>query len=211
MGKRTTLTTTAALLTAFGCLALSAHALAAGKFITKTYTSGVGGDQGGVAHTIPDGAGPATQLVRDSIKVKKLNPLGKIRDVDVSVRLTHPSARDVELYLASPRGVINLSSDNGANGSDYGAGSESCGGVFTEFDSDAPTLIAAPGLAAPFVGRYAPEESLDRLNGLGGKKARNADWTLLAMDDDSVGKTGTLFCWQLKIKQTNPKGGRKKT
>ena len=77
--------------------------------------------------------------------------------------------------------------------------------MFTTFDSDVPTLISAPGLQAPFAGSFAPEESLDLLDKLGGKKATNATWSLLVEDDDSTGPTGTLFCWQLKIKQTNPK------
>ena len=205
---RSTRVAVAALFAALGCLALSAPAMAA-KTITKTYTKGVGGEQGGVPITIPDGAGQATQLVRSPISVKKLNPRGNIKDVDVSVRVNHPAARDLEFYLASPRGVINLSSDNGGNGNDYGGGFESCQGAFTRFDSDVPTLISAPGLAAPFVGSFAPEESLDVLDKLGGKKATNATWSLLVEDDDSANAVGTLFCWQLKIKQTNPKVGRK--
>ena len=208
MGTRKTRMTTIAAIVALGGLALSAPAPAAKKVITKTYTKGVGGEQGGVPITIPDGAGPATQLVRSPLTVKKLNPRGNIKDVEVGVRITHPRARDVEIYLASPRGVINLTSDNGADGNDYGAGFESCEGTMTTFDSDVPTLISTPGLSAPFVGSFAPEESLDQLNNLGGKKATNASWSLLVEDDDATGPTGTLFCWELKIKQTNPKIGR---
>ena len=58
------------------------------------------------------------------------------------------------------------------------------------------------------MGSFAPEESLRQLKGLGGKKATNASWSLLVMDDDSAGMAGTLFCWKLRIKQTNPKIGR---
>jgi subtilisin-like proprotein convertase family protein len=209
MTARKTPAALALLLAALGCLALAAPAPAAKKVITKTYSNGVGGDQGGVPIAIPDGGGQATQLVRSAIKVKKLNPRGNIKDVDVSVRIGHPRARDIEIYLASPRGVINLTSDNGGNGNDYGAGLESCGGSLTAFDSDAPTPISGPGLQAPFIGGFAPEESLDRLNNLGGKKATNADWSLLVEDDDSTGPAGTLFCWELRIRQTNPAIGRK--
>jgi len=187
-----------------GSLAMALPATAA-KTITKTYTKGVGGEQGGVPIAIPDGAGMATQLVRSPLTVKKLNPRGNIKDVDVSVRATHQHAADLEFYLASPRGVINLSSDNGGNGNNYGGGFESCQGAFTTFDSDVPTLISTPGIQAPFVGSFAPEESLDILNKLGGKKATNATWSLLVEDDSNANPTGTLFCWSLKIKQTNPK------
>ena len=61
--------------------------------------------------------------------------------------------------------MINLSSDNGGAGNNYGAGPASCAGTFTLFDSDVPTLISTPGLSAPFAGSFAPEESLDRARG----------------------------------------------
>jgi len=219
MGTRRMRIAVSVALAALGCGALVAQPgiakknakKSAKKVITRTFTAGVGGDQGGFASRIPDGAGQQTQLVRSPIKVKKLNPRGNIKDVNVAVRVNHPRARDVEIYLASPRGVINLTSDNGGNGANYGGGFASCEGTFTTFDQDAPSLISTPGLAAPFAGSFKPEESLDQLNKLGGKKATNASWSLLVEDDDATGPAGTLYCWQLKIKQTNPKKGRKKT
>ena len=90
--------------------------------VTKTYEVGVGAPNGGVAITIPDGGGQATQLARSVIHVKGLNPRGKIKDVNVGVRIQHPFAKDIEIYLASPRGVINLSHDVGGDGNNYGAG-----------------------------------------------------------------------------------------
>ena len=189
-----------------GGIAVGAPAASAKpKLLQKTYTNGVGGSQGGVPISIPDGAGPATQIVRSGISVKKLNPRGKIKDVNVGVRATHPFAADLEFYLASPRGVIGLSSDNGGNGNNYGGLFASCAGQFTLFDSNVPTLISAPGLQASFAGSFAPEESLAILKGLGGKKATNATWTLLVEDDDPGHATGTLDCWKLTIRETNPK------
>jgi hypothetical protein len=179
--------------------------VAPAMLLSKTYTKGVGGSQGGVAIAIPDGAGPATQIVRSGIAVKKLNPRGKIIDVNVGVRATHPFAADLEFYLASPRGVIGLSSDNGGNGNNYGGLFMSCAGQFTLFDSDVPTSIATAGLQAPFAGSFAPEESLNALDGLGGKKATNATWSLLVEDDDPGHPVGTLDCWKLTIRETNPK------
>jgi subtilisin-like proprotein convertase family protein len=175
------------------------------KKVTKTYTKGVGGSLGGVPITIPDGGGATTQIVRSGIPVKGLNPRGKITDVNVGVRATHPQAQDLEFYLASPRGVIALSSDNGGAGNNYGSGPASCVGQFTLFDSNNPTLISTPGLTAPFAGTFAPEESLAQLNGLGNKKATNATWTLLAEDDSNANPTGTLDCFKLSITSTNPK------
>jgi hypothetical protein len=189
-----------------GCLALAVPAAQAGskKVTTKTFTKGVGGSQGGVPITIPDGAGPNTQLIRSGIAVTGLNPRGKLKDVNVGVRADHPNPNDLEFYLASPRGVVNLSHDVGGGGNNYGGGFQSCAGQFTLFDSDLPTSIATPGLQAPFAGAFAPIESLNLLDGLGDKKATNATWTLL-VEDDNANFTGTFFCWKLTIRATNPR------
>ncbi len=175
------------------------------KVIVKTFQVGVGAPSGGVPLNIPDGGGAAVQLVRDSVKVAKLNPRGKLKHVTVGVRVTHPFASDLELYLATPRGVINLAHDVGGNGNNYGNGFAGCSGGLTTFDSNSPTLISTPGLDAPFVGTYAPQENLNQLKGLGAKKATNALWSLLVMDDNSQHATGTVDCFRLTIKETNPK------
>jgi hypothetical protein len=92
-----------------GCLAVAPAAEAKKKVVTKTYLQGVGSPTGGTAVGIPDGGGQLTQLVRSPINVKGLNPRGKIRTVKVGVRASHVAAKDLEFYLATPRGVINLS------------------------------------------------------------------------------------------------------
>ena len=190
---------------AIGLIAAAPAAQARKKVITKTFEVGVGAPAGGLARQIPDGGGPAVQLVRDPIAVKGLNPRGKIKDVNVGVRITHPFAADLEVYLASPRGVINLSHDVGGSGNNYGNGFAGCSGGLTIFDSQTPTSIAAPGQQAPFVGFYAPQESLNLLNGLGDKKATNATWSLLVMDDNNTHGTGTVDCFQLSVRATNPR------
>jgi hypothetical protein len=200
---RVALIASAALLV--GLLAAAPAAQARKKTLTKTFEVGVGAPNGGVPIPIPDGVGQATQLARSSIHVKGLNPRGKIKDVNVGVRVQHPFAKDLEFYLASPRGVINLSHDVGGDGNNYGAGPASCAGTFTIFDSNTPTRIDTPGLQAPFAGFFAPMESLGLLNGLGDKKATNAAWSLLVEDDDNAHPAGTLDCWFLTIKTTNPK------
>jgi hypothetical protein len=199
---RTALVAVAAL--AIG-LVIAAPAQARKKVITKTFEVGVGAPSGGLPLNIPDGGGAAQQLVRDPVAVKKLNPRGKIKDVNVGVRITHPFASDLELYLATPRGVINLSHDVGGSGNNYGNGFAGCSGGLTIFDSQTPTSIASPGLQAPFVGFYAPQESLGLLNGLGAKKATNATWSLLVMDDNNMHGTGTVDCFELTVRATNPR------
>src|SRR5919108_3931655 len=175
------------------------------KTLIKTFEVGVGAAGGGFAIPIPDGAGQATQLARSSVDVRGLNPRGKIKKVKVGVRATHPFAKDLEFYLATPRGVINLSHDVGGNGNNYGAGPASCAGIFTIFNSSTPTGIDTPGLEAPFAGFFAPVESLDLLTGLGDKKATNARWSLLVEDDDNMHPAGILDCWFLQIRATNPR------
>jgi subtilisin-like proprotein convertase family protein len=190
---------------AIGLVVAAPAAQARKKVVTKTFEVGVGAPAGGVALNIPDGGGAAVQLVRDPIAVKGLNPRGKIKDVNVGVRISHPFASDLETYLATPRGVINLSHDVGGNGNNYGNGFAGCSGGLTIFDSQTPTSIATPGLQAPFVGFYAPQESLNLVNGLGNKKATNATWSLLVMDDNNMHGSGTLDCFQLTVRATNPR------
>ena len=200
---RVALLATAALLV--GLLAAVPAAQARKKTVTKTFEVGVGAPTGGTPIPIPDGAGQATQLARSFIHVKGLNPRGEIKDVNVGVRIQHPFAKDLEVYLATPRGVLSLSHDVGGDGNNYGAGPASCAGIFTIFDSNTPTRIDTPGLQAPFAGFFAPIESLSFLGGLGDKKATNAVWTLLVEDDDNTHPAGTLACWFLQIKTTNPR------
>ena len=101
--------------------------------------------------------------------------------------------------------MINLSHDVGGNGNNYGNGFAGCSGGLTTFDSQTPTSIATPGLNAPFVGFFAPQESLNLVNGLGAKKATNAVWSLLVMDDNNLHGTGTLDCFKLSVTASNPK------
>jgi hypothetical protein len=202
IGRKLGLAAVAALALSLVLAAPSAQARK--KVVTKTFEVGIGAPNGGVAIPIPDGAGQATQLARSKINVKGLNPRGKIKDVNVGVRAQHPFAKDLEFYLASPRGVINLSHDVGGNGNNYGAGPASCSTIFTVFDSNTPTRIDTPSLQAPFAGFFAPIESLGLLNGLGDKKATNAAWSLLVEDDDNTHPAGFLACWFLQIKTTNP-------
>jgi subtilisin-like proprotein convertase family protein len=190
---------------AIGLVFASPAAEARKKVVTKSYTAGVGSPAGGVPIRIPDGAGGARQLVRSSVKVKGLNPRGKIKDVDVGLRISHPFAADLEIYLAAPRGIISLAHDVGGSGSDFGDGFAGCAGGLTVFDSQTPTTIQDPRLSAPFVGVFHPNESLNLLNGLGAKKAENSLWSLLVLDDSPQHGAGTLDCFRLTIRATNPR------
>jgi subtilisin-like proprotein convertase family protein len=119
---------------------------------------------------------------------------GRVRDFDVGVRIAHNSDQDLNIYLVSPSGrFVELSTDNGGNGNDYGAGSNSCGGQLTTFDDEAPIRIEDG--APPYLGFYNPQTPLSRLDG---KKVRGV-WRLQIFDDNA-GDTGVLGCWAIRVR-----------
>jgi subtilisin-like proprotein convertase family protein len=180
------------------CFALVLPAGAAKKsaFVTKTKVASSGNLALGIIDPQAPGNETNDNVTRSSIKPGGIRNRARIKDVNVSVRLDHGSDRDVNLYLASPKGVIRLSTDNGDVGDDYGTGADDCSGTPTVFDSQAPGLVTA-GIA-PFNGSYRPEESLVPLQGITGKVAKQR-WTLIAVDDNG-GAFGTLFCWKLRFR-----------
>ena len=122
---------------------------------------------------------------------------GKIRDVNVAVRITHPFDRDLDIYLVSPRAkFVQLSSDNGGSNNDYGSGAADCTGAFTVFDDlgTIPINAGRPSAAAPFAGTFKPEQPLASFNGA---KAKGT-WQLLVSDDEPR-DVGTMDCWELTI------------
>lgn len=145
---------------------------------TTTFSSGPLGTP------IGDNAAAASRIVL---------PKGKIKDVNVLVRLTHSVAADVDLSLLPPVGApLVLSTDNGGAGNSYGAGANDCTGSFTVFDDASPVAITAAD--APFAGFFRPEHALAVLNGL---QMKGPWWFLFT--DDAGGNSGVLGCWQLQV------------
>jgi subtilisin-like proprotein convertase family protein len=166
-------------------VAALAVAPAGAKTKTKTYSSG-----------------PLNAAIEDA--ALNTYPLtakrkGKVKDVEVAVRITHAFDRDLDIYLVSPRAkFVQLSADNGGTGNNYGSGAADCTGTFTVFDDAAPTPITAA--LPPFVGSFKPQEPLSTVKGAKAK----GDWQLLVSDDDAT-ITGTLNCWQLTISSKRKK------
>jgi subtilisin-like proprotein convertase family protein len=159
-------------------LGLALAPAAGAKVKTDTFSSGPLGTPVG------DNAAAASRIVL---------PKGKVKDVDVRVRLTHGVAQDVDLSLLPPLGPpLVLSTDNGGTGNSYGAGPNDCTGSFTVFDDFAPVSIVAA--AAPFAGFFRPEHALGALNGL---EMKGPWWFLFA--DDAGGNSGVLGCWELEV------------
>jgi subtilisin-like proprotein convertase family protein len=171
-----------------GLVLVALPAAAGAKTKTKTFSSL------NIARVIPDG-GPGTPDLVSGIGVDKK---GEIKDVNVSVRISHTFDADLNLYVTSPRGKnLLLSKRNGGNGDDYGAGNLDCTGSFTIFDDSATVAINA-GVApavAPFVGAFKPQELLSANKG----DQMKGTWAL-RVSDQIPGDVGTLRCWQVQIK-----------
>jgi subtilisin-like proprotein convertase family protein len=159
-------------------------AAADAKQRTRTFSSGPLGTPLG------DNAAGASRIVL---------PKGRIKDVDVRVRLSHGNDGDVDLSLLPPAGVpLALSTDNGGGGNGYGTGNNDCTGSFTVFDDAAPVAITAA--APPFAGFFRPEQPLDALIG---QRMKGPWWFLFT--DDAGGNSGILGCWQLEVTYKLPK------
>src|SRR5262245_41479790 len=180
------------------CFALALPASGANKsaFVTKTKVASSGNLVLPIVDTQAPGNETNENITRSTIQPRGIRNRARIKDVNVSVRLDHDADRDINLFLATPKGVVELSTDNGGIEEDYGTGADNCSGTPTVFDSQAPGLVENG--VAPFNGSYRPEEGLVGLNGITGKVAKQR-WTLLAFDDNNVGD-GTLFCWKLRFR-----------
>jgi hypothetical protein len=141
---------------------------------------------------------------------KRIPKKAKIKSVEVRLRLDHNYVGDLEIEMATPRGLIKLASFAGGAGANYGVGAPSCDGTKTRFSDGAGTPIALG--AAPFVGSFRPTERLGVLKGLTGTRLRKAfPWDLFVFDVDSLfggqPSAGTLYCWQLRVRYTIRKPG----
>ncbi len=118
---------------------------------------------------------------------------GKITDLNVRIRLNHTRAADLDIYLIGPNGtMVELTSDNGGIGDNYGSGATSCASNPTIFNDAAPGSITAG--TTPFIGNFKPEQPLSIFNG----KSANGTWKLRIIDDEGQ-EVGTLYCWELQF------------
>ena len=79
---------------------------------------------------------------------------------EICINFTHGYDADLDIYLVAPNGVqIELSTDNGGSGDNYGSGS-----TYTCFTMSAAALITAG--TAPFTAsaNYRPEGNLGIMN-----------------------------------------------
>jgi subtilisin-like proprotein convertase family protein len=165
------------------------------KLRTTTFSSG------DVNLLIPEPVGIQAFPISSTIRVKVR---GRIKDVNVAVRITIPDDRDLELIVVGPtvKGarLKEHAFRNDPKGADFGTGPPSCAGTPTIFDSQATTPILQ-GLP-PFAGSFVPSQSL---NGL--RRGRvDGKWSLELLDsfpgniDGTAGAPGVLNCWKLTIR-----------
>lgn len=133
---------------------------------------------------------PDVSTIESSIVTSGLT--GPISKVTVSLHIVHPWVNDLDIFLLAPDGtMVELSTDNGADGDNYGT---SCASR-TTFDDAAPASIVDG--AAPFAGTFRPEGSLSAFIGKSGAAA-NGVWRL-RITDDGAADVGTLLCWSLIV------------
>jgi hypothetical protein len=95
----------------------------------------------------------------------------------------------LDISLVSPAGTrVELSSDNGGQGNDYGLS-----GLWSRFDDESIAYRVATG-SAPFPGTYSPEQSLSAFDG----ESSLGIWTL-EVRDDAAQDVGTLEQFALVV------------
>ncbi|MCC7509250.1 MAG: choice-of-anchor D domain-containing protein [Planctomycetes bacterium] len=136
----------------------------------------------------------------------------------VGVRINHTRAGDIEMWLlppgvawagpyfgAGPAGAIELSTDNGGNGDDFGTGAVAPY-VYANFtraiDPVFTPSVNVTGGAAPFTSSFwRPEDQGADLNNRYGVSP-SGTWTLVIADDQGGGaqggNAGTLLSWQIE-------------
>jgi hypothetical protein len=120
-----------------------------------------------------------------------------VRDVDVKLRVDHPSMADLNVLLVDPIGILTtLSARPDVGGANFGAGGADCRSDFTVLDDTASLALAGGGPAfAPFVGRFRPDQPL----GLHNRTYGAGDWRFY-FDDVVSGGSGKVEAIGLRLK-----------
>lgn len=160
----------------------------------------------------------------DAEVVSKLSTKGrgKIKDIDVGIRFTHPDTTYLTIALfdkSSTGGPLFEFVPQGLGASpNLGTGSCEAGTVaYTILDQQAPLSIADPGVTNPFVGSFRPsfgiprpEDEENALTFLKGQKLSRG-YSLGVIDYSNPALVGAINCWYLKIRyKPEPKKKKKK-
>jgi subtilisin-like proprotein convertase family protein/subtilisin family serine protease len=119
--------------------------------------------------------------------------IGRLTDVQVSLRIDHPWHGDLRMELTHPDGTrVRLVDASGNSGANFGSGTCGEADQRTRFDDRAAAPIQAGG--APFVGSFRPVGSLGVLAG----KPLDGIWRL-QVADVAAEDVGTLLCWGVTL------------
>lgn len=123
----------------------------------------------------------------------------------VTIKINHPFDSDLDIFLVAPDGTtIELSTDNGGAGDNYGSGTANNTGPYTVFNMSGAAGSVTGG-AAPFTNTYIPEGNLgDANNG----QNPNGTWQL-CVTDDACSDVGFINAWQITFGNSPapPSGG----
>lgn len=149
-------------------------------------------------HTRTFSSGNVSKFINDhSTTVQKINVTrqGRIKDINVRVRLNHTDTNDLNIWLRSPGGkYVFLFNERGSGTNDnLGSGPNNCNGTPTTFDDEASTTLSSG--SSPFASGFKPEQLLSRFDG----KLMQGKWELVVYDDANA-DTGHLGCVKLKIR-----------
>jgi subtilisin-like proprotein convertase family protein len=112
--------------------------------------------------------------------------VGLVKDVNVTLDITHTYDADMDVYLVSPLGTrVKLFANVGLSGDNFHN---------TVLDDQATVGISSASATAPFTGTYKPEEPLSTFN----NESAFGQWKL-ELADDAVGDVGVLNSWSLTI------------
>ncbi len=147
----------------------------------------------GLSTSIQDNACPNNTL--STVTVSGLTSLGTGHILtSAAIIIEHPMAADLDIYLESPTGeIVELSTDNGGSGSDYGQYTIGNCSQTAKFIMSASTPVS--GSSAPFIGSYIPEGDLNNFNA---GVNPNGLWKLRVCDDFS-GDIGTIRYFELNF------------
>jgi len=117
----------------------------------------------------------------------------------VCIKINHTWDSDLDIFLVAPDlTIIELSTDNGSSGNNYGNGSNTDNGVYTCFDMTGLAGSVTSG-TAPFQNVYIPEGNLGTANN---GQNPNGNWQL-RVTDDACADVGFINSWSLTFATTN--------
>lgn len=123
-----------------------------------------------------------------------------IDDVNVSLRVSHPTIYDLTVRLVAPNGATTFVASF-PDGTSLGAGAADCTGAFLTLDDETPLALGStvpqPGeLPPPYAGRARPDGKPLAL--MDGGPVRGT-WQLVIRDFDTP-NVGVLHYWQVEVR-----------